>query len=122
MLLIASATTVAKNVVRGVNPGMSDAATASLSKIMVPGIVAGVGMVAAMSFAGATPETASTVDSLIDGLPPFLAQLNLGIVALVVNLIGMVAVSALTRGAAETPTGGRFARTTERQAEWSASR
>ena len=28
------------------------------------GIVAGVGMVAAMSFAGATPETSSTVDSL----------------------------------------------------------
>ena len=54
------------------------------------GIVAGVGMVAAMSFAGATPETSSTVDSLIGGLPPFLAQLNLGIVALVVNLIVMV--------------------------------
>ena len=138
MLLIASATTVAKNIVRGVNPDMSDRATASLSKLMVPvialagvafvfaggqtlvtllllgyalvtqlfpplvlalvrpgwvtkqgamaGIVAGVGMVAAMSFAGATPETSSTVDSLIGGLPSFLAQLNLGIVALVVNL------------------------------------
>ena len=54
------------------------------------GIVAGVGMVAAMSFAGATPETSSTVDSFIGGLPSFLAQLNLGIVALVVNLIVMV--------------------------------
>ena len=43
-----------------------------------------------MSFAGATPETSSTVDSLIGGLPSFLAQLNLGIVALVVNLIVMV--------------------------------
>ena len=64
------------------------------------GIVAGVGMVAAMSFAGATPETSSTVDSFIGGLPSFLAQLNLGIVALVVNLIVMAGVSALTRGSA----------------------
>ena len=62
------------------------------------GIVAGVGMVAAMSFAGATPETSSTVDSLIGGLPSFLAQLNLGIVALVVNLVVMAGVSAVTRG------------------------
>src|SRR4051794_30950736 len=34
MLLIASATTIAKNVVRGVNPSMTDEATASLSKLM----------------------------------------------------------------------------------------
>src|SRR4051795_5177703 len=133
MLLIASATTVAKNIVRGVNPGMSDGATSRLSKLMVPaialagvafvfaggqtlvtllllgyalvtqlfpslvmglaapgrvskqgamaGIVAGVGMVAAMSFAGSTPETASTVDTFIGGLPSFLGQLNLAIVA-----------------------------------------
>jgi SSS family solute:Na+ symporter len=173
MLLIASATTVAKNVVRGVNPDMSDQATATLSKVTVPvialagvafvfaggqtlvtllllgyalvtqlfpalvlalvkpgrvtkqgamaGIVAGVGMVAAMSFAGATPETSSTVDALIGGLPPFLAQLNLGIVALVVNLVVMVAVSAATRGtSAETP-GRRFERS-EQVPEWSASR
>src|SRR4051794_542422 len=163
MLLIASATTVAKNIVRGVNPEMSDASTASLSKLMVPvialagvafvfaggqtlvtllllgyalvtqlfpslvmalvrpgwvtkygamaGIVAGVGMVAAMSFAGATPETSSTVDSLIGGLPSYLAQLNLGIVALVVNLIVMVAVSAVTRSAAPAAgSSGRFER------------
>jgi SSS family solute:Na+ symporter len=162
MLLIASATTVAKNVVRGVNPSISDATTATLSKVMVPvialagvafvfaggqtlvtllllgyslvtqlfpslvlalvrpgwvtkqgamaGIVAGVGMVAAMSFAGATPETSSTVDAFIGGLPSFLAQLNLGIVALVVNLLVMVAVSAATRGVASTPAGGRFHR------------
>jgi len=155
MLLIASATTVAKNIVRGMNPEMSDSTTASLSKLMVPvvalasvafvfaggqtlvtllllgyslvtqlfpslvlalvrpgwvskwgamaGIVAGVGMVAAMSFAGATPETSSTVDSFIGGLPPFLAELNLGIVALVVNLIVMVTVSAFTRGADPVP-------------------
>ena len=172
MLLIASATTVAKNIVRGVNPSLSDEATASLSKIMVPvialagvafvfaggqtlvtllllgyalvtqlfpslvlalvrpgwvtkwgamaGIVAGVGMVGAMSFAGATPETSSTVDSLIGGLPPFLAQLNLGIVALVVNLIVMVAVSALTRGSVPVSSSGRFER--EEAVEWSASR
>lgn len=161
MLLIASATTVAKNVVRGVNPGMSDGATSRLTKLMVPavalagvafvfaggqtlvtllllgyalvtqlfpslvmalaapgrvskqgamaGIVAGVGMVAAMSFAGATPETASTVDSFIGGLPSFLGQLNLAIVALLVNLIVMVAVSAFTRGSADVPS-GRFRR------------
>jgi SSS family solute:Na+ symporter len=172
MLLIASATTVAKNIVRGLNPSMTDERTASLSKLMVPvialagvafvfaggqtlvtllllgyslvtqlfpalvlalakpgwvtkqgamaGIVAGVGMVAAMSFAGATPETSSTVDSFIGGLPPFLAQLNLGIVALVVNLIVMVAVSAATRGTASAPSSGRFERT--EQAEWSTSR
>jgi SSS family solute:Na+ symporter len=173
MLLIASATTVAKNIVRGVNPDLSDAATASLSKLMVPvialagvafvfaggqtlvtllllgyalvtqlfpalvlalarpgwvtkqgamaGIVAGVGMVVAMSFAGATPETSSTVDSFIPGLPPFLAQLNLGIVALVVNLIVMAAVSAMTRGAAAAPT-GRFQRVEQAEVEWSSSR
>ncbi len=161
MLLIASATTVAKNVVRGVNPGMSDGATSRLSKLMVPaialagvafvfaggqtlvtllllgyalvtqlfpslvmalaapgkvskqgamaGIVAGVGMVAAMSFAGATPETSSTVDSFIGGLPSFLGQLNLAIVALLVNLIVTVTVSAFTRGSADMPT-GRFRR------------
>jgi SSS family solute:Na+ symporter len=172
MLLIASATTVAKNVVRGVNPSLSDDSTARLSKLLVPiialagvafvfaggqtivtllllgyalvtqlfpslvmalvrpglvskwgamaGIVAGVGMVAAMSFAGATPETSSTVDSFIGGLPAFLAQLNLGIVALVVNLVVMVAVSALTRGVASSPSGGRFQRVEE--PEWSPSR
>ncbi len=173
MLLIASATTVAKNIVRGVNPDMSDRATASLSKLMVPvialagvafvfaggqtlvtllllgyalvtqlfpalvmalvrpgwvtkqgamaGIVAGVAMVAAMSFAGATPETSSTVDSLVGGLPPFLAQLNLGIVALVVNLLVMVGVSAVTRGSAAESGTGRFQRA-EQVSEWSASR
>ena len=84
------------------------------------GIVAGVGMVAAMSFAGATPETSSTVDSLIGGLPSFLAQLNLGIVALVVNLIVMTGVSVMTRGSAAVPSSRRFDRT--EQIEWSASR
>jgi SSS family solute:Na+ symporter len=172
MLLIASATTVAKNIVRGVNSSMSDETTASLSKLMVPvialagvafvfaggqtlvtllllgyalvtqlfpsllmalvrpgwvtkygamaGIMAGVGMVAAMSFAGATPETSSTVDSLIGGLPSFLAQLNLGIVALVINVIVMVGVSVATRGAVAPPARGRFQRA--EQAEWSATR
>ena len=84
------------------------------------GIVAGVGMVAAMSFAGATPETSSTVDSLVGGLPSFLAQLNLGIVALVVNLVVMVVVSAATRGSAAQPASRRFERS--EQVEWSASR
>jgi SSS family solute:Na+ symporter len=163
---------VAKNIVRGVNPSLTDESTATLSKLMVPvialagvafvfaggqtlvtllllgyalvtqlfpalvlalvrpgwvtkqgamaGIVAGVGMVAAMSFTGATPETSSTVDSFIGGLPSFLGQLNLGIVALVVNLVVMVIVSALTRGVASTPAGGRFQRVEE--PEWSPSR
>jgi solute:Na+ symporter, SSS family len=162
MLLIASATTVAKNVVRGVNPSMTDAATSRLMKLLVPvialagvafvfaggqtlvtllllgyalvtqlfpalvmalaapgrvskqgamaGIAAGVAMVAAMSFAGATPETASTVDSFIGGLPDFLGQLNLAIVALLVNLLVTVVVSALTRGSADDGAGGRFRR------------
>jgi SSS family solute:Na+ symporter len=172
MLLIASATTVAKNVVRGVNPGLSDGTTGTLSRTLVPvvalagvafvfaggqtlvtllllgyalvtqlfppllmalvrpgwvskwgamaGVVAGVGMVAAMSFAGATPQTSTTVDSLIGGLPPFLAQLNLGIVALVVNVIVMAGLSVFTRGAVPAETSGRFARS--EQPEWSASR
>src|SRR3954453_11867705 len=172
MLLIASAATVAKNIVRGVNPGMSDATTGTLSRFLVPvialagvafvfaggqtlvtllllgyalvtqlfpplimalvrpgwvskwgamaGVIAGVAMVAAMSFAGATPQTSTTVDSLIGGLPPFLAQLNLGIVALVVNVIVMAGVSVFTRGSAPVATSGRFERT--EQAEWSASR
>jgi solute:Na+ symporter, SSS family len=160
MLLIASATMVAKNIVRSVNPGMSDGAVTSLTKLLVPvialggvafvfkggqtivtllllgyalvtqlfpalvlslarpawvnrygaiaGIVAGVGMVAAMSFAGATPETASTVDALIPGLPGFLAQLNLAILALVVNLAVTLVVSAATPG--QEPAGRRFER------------
>src|SRR4051795_2695048 len=166
MLLIASATTVAKNVVRGLNPGMSDAATVRLTKLLVPvialggvafvfaggqtlvtllllgyalvtqlfpplvlalrkpergtkqgamaGVLAGVGMVAAMSFAGSTPQTASTVDSFIGGLPDFLGQLNLAIVALLVNLVVLLAVSAVTRGSAPTRT-GRFERADARE-------
>jgi hypothetical protein len=77
------------------------------------GIVAGVGIVAAMSFAGATPETASTVDSLIPGLPAFLAQMNLAILALLVNVVVTLAVSAATHGTAEPPSRGRFERVTE---------
>jgi solute:Na+ symporter, SSS family len=163
--MIASATIVAKNIVRGLNPGMSDGTVTSLTKALVPvialgavafvfaggqtivtllllgyalvtqlfpalvlslarpawvnrygamaGIVAGVGMVAAMSFAGATPETASTVDSLIPGLPAFLAQMNLAILALLVNVVVTLAVSAATHGTAEPPSRGRFERVTE---------
>jgi solute:Na+ symporter, SSS family len=161
MLMIATATTIAKNIVRGLNPGMTDRSTSTLSKLLVPvvalggvafvfqggqtlvtllllgyalvtqlfpslvmalaapgrvskqgamaGIVAGVGMVAVMSFAGSTPQTATTVESFIHGLPSFIAQMNLAIVALLVNLVVMVVVSALTRGSAETRT-GRFDR------------
>ena len=74
------------------------------------GIVAGVAMVATMSFVGATPETPSSVESFIPGLPSFIAQLNLAIVALVVNLVVMIAVSAVTRTTAATPASGRFQR------------
>jgi SSS family solute:Na+ symporter len=161
MLMIATATTIAKNIVRGVNPGMTDRSTTRLTKLLVPvvalggvafvfqggqtlvtllllgyslvtqlfpslvmalvapgrvskqgamaGIVAGVGMVAVMSFAGSTPQTATTVESFIHGLPSFLAQMNLAIIALVVNLIVMVIVSAVTRGSAAERT-GRFER------------
>src|SRR4051794_26051831 len=162
MLMIATATTIAKNIVRGLNPGMTDRSTSTLSKLLVPvvalggvafvfeggqtlvtllllgyalvtqlfpslvmalaapgrvskqgamaGIVAGVGMVAVMSFAGSTPQTASTVDSFIGGLPSFLGQLNLAIVALLVNLVVTVVVSAFTRRSTAAPT-GRFDRT-----------
>jgi solute:Na+ symporter, SSS family len=166
MLMIATATTVAKNVVRALNPGMSDAATMRLTKSLVPlvalggvafvfsggqtlvtllllgyalvtqlfpplvlalaapgrvtkwgamaGVVAGVGMVAGMSFSGATPGTSTTVDSFIGGMPDFIGQLNLGIVALVVNLVVMVVVSALTRRSAPART-GRFDRADARE-------
>jgi SSS family solute:Na+ symporter len=172
MLLIASATTVAKNVVRGVNPSLTDGSTARLSKLLVPvialagvafvfaggqtivtllllgyalvtqlfpsllmallrpglvskwgamaGIVAGVAVVAAMSFAGKTPGTSSTVDSLVGGLPSFLAQLNLGIVALLINIVVMAAVSFATRGSAPEASSRRFERAEE--VSWSASR
>ena len=166
MLMIASATTVAKNVVRGLNPGMTDEATTRLTKLLVPlvalggvgfvfsggqtlvtllligyslvtqlfpplvmalaapgrvtkwgamaGVVAGVAMVAGMSFSGATPGTSTTVDSFIGGLPGWIGQLNLAIVALVVNLIVMFVVSALTPGAAATGS-GRFERAPARE-------
>src|SRR3954453_17355684 len=172
MLLIASATTVAKNIVRGVNPSFSDESTPRLSKLLVPvialagvafvfaggqtivtllllgyalvtqlfpsllmalvrpglvskwgamaGIVAGVAVVAAMSFAGKTPGTSSTVDSLVGGLPSFIAQLNLGIVALLINVVGMAVVSLVPRGSAAAPAGRRFERSEE--VSWSASR
>src|SRR3954468_24836774 len=172
MLLIASATIVARNIYRGLNPTASDETVTRLTKLLVPvialgavafvfaggqtivtllllgyalvtqlfpalvlslvrpgwvtkqgrmaGIVAGVGMVGAMSFAGATPETSSTVDSLIGGLPPFLAQLNLGIVALVMNLFVRVGVSFATRGSPPASASRRFER--EEAVEWSASR
>jgi solute:Na+ symporter, SSS family len=64
------------------------------------GIVVGVGVVAAMTFSGATPGTSTTLDSLVGGLPAFLAQLNLGVVALVVNFAVTGLVSVATRGAA----------------------
>jgi hypothetical protein len=57
-------------------------------------------MVAAMTFSGATPGSSTTLDSLIGGLPGFLAQLNLGVVALAVNFAVLAVVSAATRGAA----------------------
>jgi solute:Na+ symporter, SSS family len=168
MLLIACATTVAKNIVRGVNTELSDATTATLSKLLVPlvalggvafvfaggqtiatllplgyalvtqlfpallaalarpglftrqgalaGIVASVAMVAAMSFSGSTPGTSTTVESFIGGLPGFIGQLNLGIVALLVNVIVTFGVSAVTRDPAATPSARRFERSGERMA------
>jgi SSS family solute:Na+ symporter len=149
MLLIVSATTIARNIYKGVNPSASDASVTSLTKILVPvvalaavafvfeggqtiatllllgyalvtqlfpallislvrpgrvtrqgamaGIAAGVAVVAAMSFSGATPGSSTTVDSLVGGLPDFLAQLNLGVAALLVNIVVTAGVSALTR-------------------------
>jgi SSS family solute:Na+ symporter len=149
MLLIVSATTVARNVYRGVNPDVSDATVTTVTKLLVPvialgavafvfaggqtivtllllgyalvtqlfpallaslvrpgwvtragamaGIVVGVGVVAAMTFTGATPGSSTTLDSLIGGLPGFLAQLNLGVVALAVNCAVTAIVSSATR-------------------------
>ena len=163
---------MAKNIVRGVNPSMSDARTASLSKLMVPvialagvafvfaggqtlvtllllgyalvtqlfpalvlalvrpgwvtkqgamaGIVAGVGMVAAMSFAGATPETSSTVDSLHrrPAAVPRPAEPGYRRARGQPDRDGRRERGHPRRGAA--PPAGRFERA--EQAEWSASR
>ena len=77
------------------------------------------GVVAAMTFSGATPGSSTTLDALVGGLPASLADLNLGVVALGVNVVVTAAVSAGTRGsapvddrrvAADEP---RFARTGE---------
>ena len=171
MLLIASATIVARNVYRGLNPHASDATVTTLTKLLVPvvalgavafvfaggqtivtllllgyalvtqlfpallwslvrpgfvtragaiaGIVVGVGVVAAMTFSGATPGSSTTLDALVGGLPAWLADLNLGVVALGVNVLVTAAVSAATRGSApvdDRPVAAdepRFARTGE---------
>lgn len=167
LLLIVCATTVARNIYRGLNPGASDATVRSLTKLLVPvialgaiafvfqggqtivtllllgyalvtqlfpalilaivrpghvsrygamaGIVVGVVLVAGMSFSGATPGSSTTVESFIGGLPAFLAQLNLGVVALIVNLAVTLGVSALTRPAAPAgePAARRFGRAGE---------
>ena len=63
-----------------------------------------------MSFAGATPGTSTTVESFIGGLPAFLAQLNLGVVALLVNFAVTLGVSAVTRPAQPAPAARRFHR------------
>ena len=58
------------------------------------GLAVGVGTVAAMTLRGAT------VADLLPGLPAGLQDLNVGIVALTLNVAAMVAVSAATQGAA----------------------
>src|SRR6185503_5976949 len=170
MLLIASATIVARNIYRGLNPTASDATVTGLTKLLVPvialgavafvfaggqtivtllllgyalvtqlfpalvlslvrpgwvtkagaiaGIVVGEAIVAAMSFSGATPGSSTTLDTLVGGLPAWLADLNLGVVALLANVLVTWAVSAATRGSApveDARTGDepRFARTGE---------
>src|SRR3954453_19141788 len=69
----------------------------------IAGIVVGEAIVAAMTFSGATPGSSTTVDSLVGGLPKFLAQLNLGVVALVINVAVTAAVSRATRSAEPGP-------------------
>jgi solute:Na+ symporter, SSS family len=159
MLLITSATIVARNIYRGLNPSASDETVSGLTKMLVPvvalgaiafvfqggqtivtllllgyalvtqllpalvlalvrpglvsrwgamaGIVAGVGIVAGMSFSGATPGSSTTVASFVGGLPSFIAQLNLGVVALALNFIVTLGVSAFTRPPAPARSSGR---------------
>ncbi len=88
----------------------------------IAGIVVGEAIVAAMSFSGATPGSSTTVDSLVGGLPSFIAQLNLGVVALAVNFAVTAAVSVATRSAqpgarAEDEREPRFSREPERAVE-----
>ena len=54
-----------------------------------------------------------TVDSFIGGLPSFVAQLNLGVVALVVNVVVTLAVSAIAPSTPRDTATGRFQRATE---------
>ncbi len=65
------------------------------------GIVAGVATVAVLSL------THTTVATLLPFLPGTLQDLNVGIVALAVNLAALVVVSAVTRGSAPNPAKGR---------------
>jgi len=67
----------------------------------ISGIVVGEGIVAAMTFSGATPGSSTTLDTLVGGLPPFLADLNLGVVALVANFAVTALVSMATRSSDE---------------------
>jgi solute:Na+ symporter, SSS family len=71
----------------------------------IAGIVVGEAIVAAMSFSGATPGSSTTLDSLVGGLPAWLADLNLGVVALLANVLVTCAVSAATRGSAPVESG-----------------
>ena len=61
------------------------------SRGVIAGIVVGIAAVAATSL------THSTMATLFPGLPEVLRDLNVGIVALVLNVITLAAVSAATR-------------------------
>jgi hypothetical protein len=67
----------------------------------IAGIVVGEALVAAMTFSGATPGSSTTLDTLVGGLPASLADLNLGVVALVANFAVTALVSTATRSGDE---------------------
>jgi len=87
----------------------------------ISGIVVGLAIVAAMTFSGATPGSSTTLDTLVGGLPSFLADLNLGVVALVANFAVTALVSTATRsgdeGARVAEDEPRFSRVPEPAAE-----
>jgi SSS family solute:Na+ symporter len=66
--------------------------------LTAPGVIAGV--VVGVATVAATTLTHSTVATLFPGLPEELRDLNVGIVALVLNVVALVVVSALSRRAA----------------------
>ncbi|MFE2375955.1 sodium:solute symporter [Streptomyces sp. NPDC059398] len=145
LLLLTSATCLAKNVYKLVRPGTTEESVGRLAKLLVPVLAlialfftfnggssivnlmlmgyslvtqlfpallvslaprrlvskqgAAAGIIVGVLVVGVVTVTGATVGSLLPGLPQAVKDLNVGVVALLVNALVMFAVSALTRTA-----------------------